>query len=176
MKTKTASHEKTKESLINVFEDLLKDIYWAEKYLLKVLPKLSKAAYNEDLKTAIEKHTHETNLQVTRLEKCFEALSLKPEGKKCEAMEGLVREADETIASYSDGNVRDAALIAAAQKIEHYEICSYGTLRTIAKVLGRVQCAELLEQSKDEEAEADEKLTGLAEKINQLACDVPAVV
>jgi len=176
MKTKTGAPDKTKESLSNVFEDLLKDIYWAEKYLTKVLPRLSKAAYNEELRTAIEKHTHETNLQVTRIEQCFEALSLKAESKKCEAMEGLVAEADEAVGSYSEGSVRDAALIAAAQKIEHYEICSYGTLRTMAKVLGRVQCEELLEQSKDEEAEADEKLTALAEKINQLACETPVGV
>jgi ferritin-like metal-binding protein YciE len=176
MKTKTESPGKAKESLSNVFEDLLKDIYWAEKYLVKVLPKFAKAAYNEDLRTAFEKHAHETSLQVTRIEQCFEALSLKPESKKCEAMEGLVAEANQAVESYSEGHVRDAALIAEAQKIEHYEICSYGTLRTIAKVLGRVQCAELLEQSKDEEAEADEKLTNLAEKINQQACEMPAVV
>jgi ferritin-like metal-binding protein YciE len=176
MKTKTESPDKGKESLANVFEDLLKDMYWAEKYLVKALPKLSAAAYSEELKTAFEKHTHDTTLQVTRIEQCFEALSLKPEAKKCAAMEGLVTEANDAVDEYSEGSVRDAALIAAAQKIEHYEICSYGTMRTIAKVLGRVQCADWLEQSKDEEAEADEKLTELAEKINQLACDMPAVV
>ena len=173
---KTDSPQKSKESLTNVFEDLLNDIYWAEKYLVRSLPKLAKAAYNEELRTAFEKHMNETTLQVTRIEQCFEKLSLKAEASKCEAMEGLVKEANEAIAGYSDGNVRDAALIAAAQKIEHYEICAYGTLRTIAKVMGRVQCAELLEQSKDEEAEADQKLTELAEKINALACETPAVV
>ena len=173
---KTDSTEKSKETLANVFEDLLDDMYWAEKYLVRSLPKLAKAAYNEELRTAFEKHIHETTLQVTRLEQCFQALSLKVQGQKCEAMEGLVKEANEAIAGYADGNVRDAALIAAAQKIEHYEICSYGTLRTIAKVMGRVQCAELLEQSKDEEAEADQKLTELAEKINTLACEPTTVV
>jgi len=173
MKTTT---EKTKESLINVFEDLLKDIYWAEKYLTRALPKLAKAASNEELRDALEKHMEDTQLQITRIEQCFELLSLKAEAEKCEAIEGLVTEADEAISRYSDPSVRDAALIAAVQKIEHYEITSYGTMRTMAKVLGRIQCAELLEQSKDEEAEADEKLTALAEKINLQACETPAVV
>jgi ferritin-like metal-binding protein YciE len=175
MKAKSTS-EKTKESLINVFEDLLKDIYWAEKYLTRALPKLAKAASSEELREAIEKHMEDTQLQVGRIEQCFEALSLKAEAVKCEAMEGLVTEANEAIAQYTDPAVRDAALIAAAQKIEHYEITSYGTLRTMAKVLGRMQCADLLEQSKDEEAEVDEKLTFLAEKINLQACETPAVV
>lgn len=176
MKAKKESTQKGKESLVNVFEDMLKDMYWAERYLVKMMPKLAGAAYNEELKTAMENHIHETTLQVTRLEQCFEALSLEPEAEKCEAMEGLVAEANDAVKEYPEGHVRDAAIIAAAQKIEHYEICSYGTLRTIAKVLGRVQCADWLEQSKDEEAEADEKLTDLAERINQLACETPTTV
>lgn len=175
MKTKSPT-EKTKESLINVFEDMLKDMYWAEKYLVRALPKFAKAAASDELRETLDKHVQETNLQVTRIEQCFEALELKPSTEKCEAMEGLVTEADKAIARYSDSNVRDAALIAAVQKIEHYQITSYGTLRTMAKMLGRLQCVEWLEQSKDEEAEADEKLTSLAEKINQQACETPAVV
>lgn len=171
-----ATTDKSKESLINVFEDLLKDMYWAEKYLVRSLPKLVKAACNEELRDTIEKHLEETSQQVTRIEKCFEVLSLKAEAEKCEAMEGLVTEANEAIGRYTDPCVRDAALIAAVQKIEHYEITSYGTLRTMAKVLGRMQCAEWLEQSKDEEAEADEKMTFLAEKINLQASETPAVV
>ena len=175
MKAKTPT-EKAKESLIDVFEDTLKDMYWAEKYLTRALPKLAKAASSDDLRSAMEKHMEDTQLQVTRIEQCFELLSLKPEGEKCDAMEGLVTEANEAISRYTDPFVRDAALIASVQKIEHYEITSYGTLRTMAKVLGRVQCAELLEQSKDEEAEVDERLTALAEKINVQACETPAVV
>jgi ferritin-like metal-binding protein YciE len=175
MKTKS-SNEKTKETLANVFEDMLKDMYWAEKYLVRALPKLAKAAASDELREALEKHLEETNQQVSRIEQCFTALDLKPVAEKCEAMEGLVTEADEAIARYTDPTVRDAALIAATQKIEHYEITSYGTLRTMAKVLGRLQCVEWLEQSKDEEAEADEKLTALAEKINLQACETPAVV
>jgi ferritin-like metal-binding protein YciE len=175
MKTKSPS-EKPKETLANVFEDMLKDIYWAEKYLVRALSKLAKAAASDELRETLEKHIDETNLQVGRIEKCFEVLEMKPSAEKCEAMEGLVTEADEAIGRYTDPNVRDAALIAAVQKIEHYQITSYGTLRTMAKVLGRLQCVELLEQCKDEEAEADEKLTSLAEKINLQACEAPAVV
>jgi len=170
------TNEKAKESLINVFEDLLKDMYWAEKYLIRSLPKLVKAACSDELREAMEKHLEETNLQVARIEKCFEVLSLKAEAEKCEAMEGLITEANEAIGKYSDPLVRDAALIASIQKIEHYEITAYGTMRTMAKVLGRLQCAEWLEQSKDEEAEIDEKLTTLAEKINLQASEAPAVV
>jgi ferritin-like metal-binding protein YciE len=176
MKTKTPTNEKSKETLINVFEDLLKDMYWAEKYLVRSLPKLVKAACSDELREAMEKHLEETNQHVGRIEKCFEVLTLKAEAEKCEAMEGLVTEANEAIGRYTDPYVRDAALIAAIQKIEHYEITSYGTLRTMAKVLGRLQCAEWLEQSKDEEAEADEKMTSLAEKINMQASETPAVV
>lgn len=171
---KTARKERmliksSKETLTDIFEDLLKDIYWAEKHLIKSLPKMAKAAYNEELQTAFESHLQETHEQVTRLEKCFELWGTKPQGKKCPAMEGLVEEGKEAIDEYSSGHARDAALIAAAQKIEHYEISSYGSLRTIATVLGKVQCAELLEATKDEEAAADEKLTRLSEQINKWA-------
>ncbi len=161
----------SKESLEDIFEDMLKDIYWAENHLAKALPKLAKAAYNEDLKDAFETHHKETIAQISRLEQCFALLEMKPQGKKCPAMQGLVEEGQEAISEYDSGHARDAALIGAAQKVEHYEISSYGTLRTIATVLGRVQCAELLENTKDEEAETDEKLTRLAEKINKMASE-----
>lgn len=165
----TKSAKSSKESLEDIFEDMLKDIYWAENHLAKALPKLAKASYNEELKDAFEAHHKETLAQISRLEQCFSLLEIKPQGKKCPAMQGLVEEGQEAIGDHSSGNARDVALIAAAQKAEHYEISSYGTLRTIATVLGRVQCAELLEANKDEEAETDEKLTRLAEKINKLA-------
>lgn len=161
----------SKESLEDIFEDMLKDMYWAENHLAKALPKLAKASYNEDLKDAFEAHLKETQGQILRLESCFKLLQLKPQGKKCPAMQGLVEEGQEAISEYESGHARDAALIGAAQKAEHYEISSYGTLRTIATVLGRVQCAELLEANKDEEAETDEKLTRLAEKINKSASE-----
>lgn len=159
----------SKESLEDIFEDMLKDIYWAENHLSKALPKMAKASYNEELKEAFESHLKETKGQIARLEKCFSLLGLKPQGKKCPAMQGLVEEGQETIDEHEAGHARDAALIGAAQKVEHYEISTYGTLRTMATVLGRVQCAELLEATKDEEAETDEKLTRLSEKINKWA-------
>lgn len=162
----------SKESLEDIFEDLLKDIFWAEKHLLKALPKMAKASYNELLQDAFEGHLEDTERQVNRLEKCFELCDLKAIGKKCKAMEGLVEEGAEVIENYDSGHARDAALIAAAQKVEHYEISAYGTLQTMATVLGKVQCANLLEESKDEEAQTDMKLTELAEKINKLAVDM----
>lgn len=159
------------ESLEDIFEDMLKDVYWAENHLAKALPKMAKAAFHEELKDAFESHLEETKSQILRLEKCFALLDKKPQGKKCPAMQGLVEEGQEVISEHETGHVRDAALIGAAQKVEHYEISSYGTLRTMATVLGKIQCAELLEANKDEEAETDEKLTRLAEKINKLALE-----
>lgn len=159
----------SKETLEDIFEDMLRDIYWAEKHLIKALPKMAKAAYNEELRDAFQQHLEETEIQVGRVEKCFELIDKKATAKKCEAMEGLIAEGEETIEDHDNGHARDAALIAAAQKIEHYEISAYGTLRTMATVLGKAQCAELLEETKDEEAETDVKLTELAQKINQLA-------
>lgn len=161
----------SKESLEDIFEDMLKDIYWAENHLAKALPKLAKASYNEELQNAFETHHKETLAQISRLEQCFALLEMKPQGKKCPAMQGLVEEGQEAISEHDAGHARDAALIAAAQKAEHYEISTYGSLRTIATVLGRVQCAELLEATKDEEAETDEKLTRIADKINKWASE-----
>jgi ferritin-like metal-binding protein YciE len=159
----------SKESLEDIFEDMLKDMYWAENHLSKALPKMAKASYNEELKEAFEAHLQETKGQISRLEQCFSLLGMKAQGKKCPAMQGLVEEGQETIDDHEAGHARDAALIGAAQKVEHYEISSYGTLRTMATVLGKVQCAELMEANKDEEAATDEKLTRLSEKINKWA-------
>src|SRR5688572_28188841 len=169
--TKSATRN-SKETLEDIFEGTLKDIYWAEKHLTKALAKMSKAAYNEELKDAFDTHLEETETQIAKLEKCFELLGKKAVGKKCEAMEGLIKEGEEQIEEYEEGHARDAALIGAAQKVEHYEISAYGTLRTMANVLGMAQCAEILEEIKDEEAETDVKLTEVAEKINQLACEI----
>lgn len=185
MKTKTnesgsASYMKkgsksSKETLEDIFEDMLKDIYWAEKHLVKALPRMTKASYSEDLRELFTAHFEQTHLQIQRIERCFELLEKKAIAKKCEAMKGLIKEGEETIERYESGHARDAALIAAAQKIEHYEISTYGTLRTMAKVLGKTSCAELLEETKDEEAETDATLTELAEKINQLAAEMEVV-
>jgi len=169
---KKANPKTSKESLEDIFEDTLKDIYWAEKLLVKTLPKLSKASYNEELQEAFNTHLEETQNQISRIEKCFEIMEVKQAAKKCEAMEGLVKEGQEAIDEHDKGHARDAAIIAAAQKVEHYEISAYGTLRTMAFVLGKTQCAELLEETKVEEAEADVKLSELAEKINQLAAEI----
>lgn len=162
----------SKETLEDIFEDLLRDIYWAEKHLTKALPKMAKASFNEELKDAFTTHLEQTQQQITRLEQCFELIEKKAIAKKCEAMEGLIKEGEEVIENFDEGNARDAGLIAAAQKVEHYEISAYGTLRTMATVLGKSRCAELLEETKDEEAETDVKLTELSEKINQLACQM----
>jgi ferritin-like metal-binding protein YciE len=171
--TKTKAIPKSsKETLEDIFEDMLKDIYWSEKHIIKALPKMSKASHNEQLKDAFELRLEEIQLQIQRVENCFELLEKKAATKKCEAMEGLVKEAQEAIEHYEDGHARDAALIAAAQKVEHYEISAYSTMRTMAAMLGKVQCAELLEETKDEVAETDIKLTDLAEKINQLAAEL----
>jgi ferritin-like metal-binding protein YciE len=172
VKSSARSARTSKENLEDIFEDTLKDIYWAEKHLTKALAKMSKAAYNEDLKNAFDKHMEETERQIGKLEKCFDLLGKKAVAKKCEAMEGLIKEGEEQIEEHDEGHPRDAALIGAAQKVEHYEISAYGTLRTMANVVGMSQCAEILEEIKDEEAETDVKLTELAEKINQLACEV----
>ena len=172
MKTKTQSTKEIgEESLESVFKDGLTDIYWTQKYLSKTFEKLAKAAHNPELKSLFEEHVNDTSLEVGRIEKCLEILELKIGTKTTIAIEGLAATVDNVIASYSESNVRDAALIAAAQKIEHYGISSYGTLRTMATVLGRVQCAELLEENKDEEAETDEKLTRLALTINQASIE-----
>lgn len=162
----------SKDTLEDTFEDLLKDIYWAEKHLTRALPRMSRASFNEDLKAAFDEHLTVTEHQVKRLEQCFELLDKKAVAKKCIGMEGLVKEGEEVISELSEGHARDAGLIAAAQKIEHYEISAYGTLRTMAKVLGKAQCAELLEETKDEEAETDQRLNDLSDRINKMACAV----
>ncbi|AYB29823.1 ferritin-like domain-containing protein [Chryseolinea soli] len=162
----------SKENLEDIFEDQLRDIYWAEKHLTKALPKMARAAFNDELREAFNTHLDETRMQIVRLEKCFELLEKKAMAKKCEAMQGLVEEGEEAIEEYDEGHARDAALIAAGQKVEHYEISAYGTLRTMANVLGKTQCAQLLEETKEEEAQTDVKLTRLAEKINHLAAEM----
>lgn len=167
-----ATSKSSKETLTDILGGMLRDIYWAEKLLTKALPKMAKAAHHDDLKAAFESHLEETKLQVERIEECFGLMDLKAIAKKCEAMEGLVKEGAEAIDDHAQGHARDAALIAAAQKVEHYEISAYGTMRTMAIVLGLTECATLLEETKQEEAETDVALTFLAEKINQLAAEV----
>ena len=153
-----------------LFLDTLKDIYYAEKKILTALPKMAEAASHAELKKAFEQHLKQTEGQVQRLETIFESLGEKPTGKKCVAMAGLIKEGDELIKEGLEPDVLDAALIGAAQKVEHYEMAGYGTARTWAKRLGEQEACELLQQTLEEEAATDQKLTKLAEpKINKEA-------
>ena len=147
------------------FIDELKDIYWAEKHLVKALPKMQKAATSKQLIAAFEKHTAETDTHVQTLEKVFDLLGEKATAKKCEAMEGLLDEANTIIDDTDKGSmVRDAALILAAQKVEHYEIGTYGTLRTFAQNMGHTEVVKLLQKTLDNEKATDVALTKIAEK------------
>jgi ferritin-like metal-binding protein YciE len=150
--------------LEKLFHDALKDIYWAEKHLTKALPKMQKAATTAELQSAIEAHLAQTEEHVTRLEKVFESIGHKAQAKKCDAMEGLLKEGDSIVEETEEGTAtRDAGIIMAAQKVEHYEIASYGTLVTFAKTLGHEEAAEILQSTLDEEKEADQNLTAIAE-------------
>jgi ferritin-like metal-binding protein YciE len=152
------------QELKKFFLDALKDIYWAEKHLTKALPKMAKSATTEELKEAFENHLTQTEEHVSRLEQVFEVLGEKAQAKKCEAMEGLVKEADSIIEETDKGTLtRDVALIMAAQKVEHYEIATYGGLVTLAGTYGLTEAAELLQMTLDEEKETDENLTYIAE-------------
>jgi len=165
------SSEENQSMLQEYFLEELRDIYWAEKHLVKALPKFQKAATSEELATAFAEHLAVTEEQVTRLEQVFEMMGEKARGKKCEAMEGLVKEGESIIEDTEDGSAtRDVALIIAAQKVEHYEIASYGGLTTLAKTLGHEEIANLLGETLEEEKETDELLTQLAENnINLMA-------
>jgi ferritin-like metal-binding protein YciE len=146
------------------FEDSLKDIYWAEKHLMKALPKMQKAATTEELQTAIGEHITQTGGHVSRLEQVFEILGKKPQAKKCEAMEGLVKEGEEVIEETEDGSMtRDAGIIVSAQKVEHYEIAAYGSLRQLAMTMGQDEAAEILSQTLEEEKQTDQNLSAIAE-------------
>ena len=154
------------EGLRELLEDQLKDLYWAENAMTKAVPKMIANASTPELIDALTMHLDVTKKQVTRLQEVFKSLGLKPEAKKCEAMEGLIKEADELMMSTEEGVVRDAAIISAAQKVEHYEIASYGTLRTFANVLGENEAEALLEETLNEEKDADAALSAVAEAIN----------
>jgi ferritin-like metal-binding protein YciE len=158
-------HQAVKDSLLEeFFVEELKDIYWAEKHLHKNLPKLQNAASSPQLRKAFEDHTRVTADQISRLEEVFRYLDQKAEGKKCEAMEGLVNEAQSIIEDTEKNTAtRDVALIMAAQKVEHYEIATYGGLAQLANTLGLEKVANLLGETLDEEKETDELLTDIAE-------------
>jgi len=173
--TKLSKAENTESNghsqLEKLFIDSLKDIYWAEKHLTKVLPKMKKKATSNELKQAIEEHLAQTEEHVTRLEQVFNLCGKKPQAKKCEAMEGLTKEGDSIVEETEDGSeTRDAGIIMAAQKVEHYEIATYGTLVVFAKTLCMNDAANILIETLKEEKDADERLTAIAEgDINQSA-------
>lgn len=157
----------TIDNLEQLLEEELKDIYDAEKQLVKALPKMAKAASSPELKAALTEHLEVTTNQVSRLEQVFESLGMKAKGKTCNGMKGLVEEGQETIDQDASDVLRDVALIGAAQRVEHYEMAAYGTARTFAEQLGKDDAAELLQETLDEEKEADEKLTEISESLLQ---------
>jgi ferritin-like metal-binding protein YciE len=151
------------DHLMNLYVDELKDVYSAEQQLLKALPKMAKKAEHPELRQAFENHQAVTEEQVRRLETIFDDLKQPPGGKKCKGMEGLVEEGEDLMGEDADPDVMDAAMIASAQRIEHYEIAAYGTLRTYARQLGLTEHAKLLQTTLDEEGETDKLLTRIAE-------------
>jgi len=150
-------------TLEELLADELKDLYSAENQLVKALPKLAKATDSEDLRKAFEHHLEQTRNQVRRIEQVCNELSVKPGGRKCVAMEGLIEEGKEILSADAEPDILDAALIGAAQKVEHYEISAYGTARAHARQLGFMRAADLLGETLHEEEQADEKLTMIAE-------------
>ncbi|GAA5505752.1 ferritin-like domain-containing protein [Novipirellula caenicola] len=160
------------KTLADAFYDELRDALSAEKQLVKALPKLVKNASSDKLKKALENHLHETEQQVERVEKAFEETGKTARAKTCEAMKGLITEAEEMLKEEADPAVKDAVIIACAQKVEHYEIATYGTLCTWAKSLGYDNALKLLKQTIDEEETADKKLSELAESVNKDAMAV----
>jgi ferritin-like metal-binding protein YciE len=160
------------DSLESLFQDELKDIYDAEKQITRALPKMIKKAGAEELKRAFEEHLQATEAQIERLEQVFEQLEMPARGKKCVGMQNLIKEGQDMMAEAEDDDTRDALMIAAAQKIEHYEIAAYGTLRVWANRLGHGESASLFEETLEEEKDADRTLTTIAESVvNEAAAD-----
>ncbi len=158
------------KTLDNLFLDTLKDVYYAEKKILRTLPKMAKAANAKELAAAFEKHRDQTEVQVDRLERIFEMLGKRPQGKTCPAIDGIIEEGQEIIDDYKSSPALDAGLLAAAQAVEHYEITRYGTLKRWAEVLGMAEAALLLDETLQEESQTDEDLSALADmKVNAKA-------
>jgi ferritin-like metal-binding protein YciE len=153
-------------SLQELYVDELKDLYDAENQIIKALPKMIDAASSEELQNALTEHLEVTREQAKRIEQIFQNMGEKLKAEKCKGMEGVIREGAEILSEDMDENVKDAAIISAAQRVEHYEMAGYGTVRTWANLLGESEAEELLQETLDEEKEADEKLNQLAEQIN----------
>jgi ferritin-like metal-binding protein YciE len=158
-------------SLDDVLEAELKDLYSAERQLVEALPDIAEAASSKELTDAVNEHLEETRGHVKRLEEVFQAIGIEAASEHCDGMEGLISEGSEVAEATGDGDARDAALIGAAQRVEHYEIAAYGTARTIAKQLGHTEAAKLLGQTLDEESAADQKLTEIAESSANVAAE-----
>lgn len=158
-------------TLRDLWVDELKDLYNAENQILKALPKMAKAASNDELREAFEEHLEQTRDHVERLDEIFTSIGEAARGKKCKGMEGVIDEGKEMLDMDLPESVGDAALIAAAQRVEHYEIAAYGTARTYAKILGENKAAKLLQQTLDEEKKTDERLTSIAETVNPEAVE-----
>jgi ferritin-like metal-binding protein YciE len=152
------------KTLNDLFLDGLKDIYHAEKQVLRALPKMARAVNNDQLRQSLEQHREETNGQIERLERLFELVEKRASGKPCQAMQGLIEEGQEHLEEYKDSPALDAAIIAANQGIEHYEIARYGTMRTWAQQLGMTEAVQLIEQTLEEEKKTDQLLTQMAEQ------------
>jgi len=162
------------KTLHDLYVDELKDLYSAEHQILKALPKMATAASDAHLAKAFTDHLAQTKDQVARLDKIFKKLDVSPRGKTCKAMEGLLEEGKEVVDEDADPTVKDAALIAAAQRVEHYEMAGYGCVRTFARLLGEDAAADLLQETLDEEGAADKKLTKLAETVINVVAVAPA--
>ena len=161
--TKSKSNQDLSSKLGKLFEDELKDIYWAEKALTRAIPKMIKNASSQQLVNALKRHLNETEEHVSRAERVFEVIGKKATAKKCEAMDGLIKEAEELMEEADEGVMMDATIIAAAQKVEHYEIASYGTLKAFAQTVGLENAASILAATLNEEKNADSILTDIAE-------------
>jgi len=172
--TRSRTRSSHMNSLRDLFEEELKDLYSAEQQIVKSLPKMASAASSSDLKNAFEHHLEETRGHIQRLEQIFERQSMSGKGKKCEGMEGLLKEGAELLQTRAEPWVKDAGLIGAAQRVEHYEIAGYGTARTFAEHLGEQDIAEMLQETLDEEGAADQKLTQIAQDVNVKAAEMPA--
>ncbi len=170
-RTKTGKQKGKKRGIMNLdtlkelYVNELRDLYNAEGQLVKALPKMAKAASSDELKEAFEKHLEQTRGHIDRLEEVFQEIGEKTKGKTCQAMKGLIEEGSEVLKADGEDSVLDAAMIVAAQKVEHYEIAGYGSVRTFAQLLGQDKSAELLQQTLDEESETNELLNKLAEDI-----------
>jgi len=159
------------KNLTSLFHDQLRDIYYAERKIVKALPRMARGAQSEELRMAFKTHKDETEVHIERLQKVFEILGKRAQGKTCPAIDGILEEGEEILEEYKDVSAIDAGLVAAAQAVEHYEMARYGTLKTWATTLGMQDAADLLDETLQEEGKTDELLTALAETVNQGALE-----